>query len=282
MRSVEAALNRHVCGDIVFFTFEALDAVPGLVHAMSTRSGGVSRAPYDSLNLGFHVGDDARAALENRERFASAVGFPLEDVVSTHQVHGAEVRVVGRAERGRGALRSAGESRASDALVTSERGVFLMGFSADCPLVMLAEPEAGVAGLAHAGWKSAFAGIIRKTVAAMSGLGAEPTRMIAGVSPAIGPCCYEVGSELKDAFPADIDEPGRFFQPRGEKFMFDLPLFCREMLKACGLTDDNVHSARMCSRCHGDVLFSYRGSGGRTGRHAAVVGRRAGCHPTPR
>ena len=269
---LESLVNRHVSGDIVYLTLDRLDAVPGLVHAVSTRTGGVSREPYDSLNLGFHVGDDARAVLENRGRFAAAVAFPLEAIVSTRQVHRTDVRVVGRSERGRGAQGLPDESWACDALVTSERGVFLMGFSADCPLILLVDTATSVLGLVHAGWRPAFADIVAKTVSAMRKLGAEPERMLAGISPAIGPCCYEVGRDFRDAFPGGVDRRDRLFRPHGAKFLFDLPLFCRELLRRCGLCGEYIESAGICTRCNQELFFSHRGSGGRTGRYAVVIG----------
>jgi len=263
-------LNTHSSGEVVFHTFEVLARVPGLSHAVSTRRGGVSRAPYDSLNLGLHVGDEPAAVRENRRRFASAVGFATAQVATTRQVHGVEVRTVGRA----GALAgsAAPDPAGCDGLVTHERGVFLMGFSADCPLVMCADAGAGVLGLAHTGWRGAFAGIIGKTLAAMAQLGASPESMVAAISPAIGPCCYEVGGELKDALPEQFKTCERFFLPHGGKFLLDLPGVCRERLAAGGVREENIESANTCSRCHEDAFFSYRSSGGRTGRYAAVIG----------
>jgi len=265
-------LNRHVSGDIVYLTLDRLDAVSGLVHAVSTRVGGVSREPYDSLNLGLHVEDDARAVCENRRRFAAAVAFPLEAVVSTRQVHGTDVRVVGRLDRGHGAQALPDESWNCDALVTSARGVFLMGFSADCPLILLVDRAASAVGLVHAGWRPAFSDIVGKTVSAMRKLGAEPERMLAGISPAIGPCCYEVDRDFRDAFPDDVDRRDRFFRPHGQKFLFDLPLFCHEMLRRSGLCEEYIESAGTCTRCNEELFFSHRASGGRTGRFAVVIG----------
>jgi YfiH family protein len=263
-------VNRHQSGEIVYLAFGLLEAVPGLFHAVSTRQGGVSRPPYDSLNLAFHVGDESLAVLENRRRFASAAGFELEDVVVTRQVHGSAVRVATLEERGQSD--AADDSPGCDALVSRERGLLLMGFSADCPLVMLADGEAGVVGLAHAGWRPAFAGIIARTVTAMKELSAEPSRIVAGISPAIQRCCYRVTDEFKPALSGDVEDTERFFTSRGDGLFFDLPLFCRDRLKACGVNERNIECARTCSRCSGESFFSYRASGGRTGRYAAVVG----------
>ena len=263
-------------GGVDLVTFGHLARVPGLVHAVSTRAGGVSAAPFDSLNLGFHVGDDPRAVVENRRRFAAAAGFALEDVVATRQVHGVTVRTVGAAERGRGALRPTDESWACDALVTREPGVVLMGFAADCPLVLLADPDASgcVAGLAHAGWRSVFSGIVAGTVEAMTRLGASPRRIVAGISPSASGCCYEVGGKLRDALASVMPDADRFFRPRGEKFLFDLPGVVREGLLLAGLAGENIEDARACTICDTTRFFSHRASGGKTGRHAAVIGWR--------
>ena len=274
-------MNPHHAGDITWLTFASLESVPGLVHAVSTRTGGVSRPPYASLNLGFHVEDSAADVLENRRRFAAAVDFPRGDVVTTRQVHETTVRAVTREDRGTGAASTRpDEAWSCDALVTRDAGVYLMGFSADCPLVMLVDASAGVLGLAHAGWRSAFAGIIAKTVAAMQELGAQPSRTLAAVSPAIGPCCYEVGAELKDALPDDARVCEDFFRPVGEKFMLDLPGLVGARLVEAGVLNGHVETAGMCSRCCPDAFFSYRRDG-RTGRYAVVLGW-GDTQPSPR
>jgi copper oxidase (laccase) domain-containing protein len=161
-------VTSHERAGLAFFTFNFLDRVDGLLSAVSSRCGGVSAKPFDSLNLGFRVADDPALVLENRRRFAGAVGFPLESVVATRQVHGAAVRVVGAKDRGLGATSPPGEAWACDGLVTRDRDVFLTGFSADCPLVLLADAESGVIGLAHCGWRSTVAGGRRRAPATSS------------------------------------------------------------------------------------------------------------------
>jgi polyphenol oxidase len=253
-------------------TFGNLSRVRGLVHAVSTRAGGVSAPPMDSLNLGFHVGDAPQNVVENRRRFASAAGFALEDVVTTRQVHGTLVRTVGASERGVGALEPVGESWACDGLVTREPEIVLMGFSADCPLVLLADEQARVAGLVHAGWRSAFGGIVANAVDAMVALGAEPGRIIAAISPSAGGCCYEVGGELRDALRPRLANAEEFFRPRQEKFLLDLPGVVRRMLVLGGVREENVEVSQACTICEPSRFFSHRASGGKTGRLAGIIG----------
>jgi len=267
-------LNRRQSADITVLAFDRLENVADVVHAVSTRTGGVSRPPFHSLNLAFHTDDDPDAVLENRRRFARAARFALDHVVTTRQVHGDVVRVVGRADRGTGATESTDASWSCDALVTADAGVLLMGFAADCPLVMLVDAEAGVVALAHAGWRSAFAGIIPRTVAAMTTLGAQPSRTVAAVSPAIGCCCYEVGPELLEALGTGRERYGRFFRPRGDRYLLDLPGLCREMLVDSGVSAGDIEDAGLCTRCNSGEFFSYRAARGATGRIAAVIGRR--------
>ncbi len=265
----------EVCSDnVVYFTSDVLSCVPGLVHAVSSRVGGVSQPPFDELNLGFKLGDDAESVGENRHRFASAVGLNLERVVTTLQVHHSTVRVVDARDVGTGVYSAPDDDWSCDALVTAEADVFLMGFSADCPLVMLVDSPSGVVGLAHAGWRSAFAGILPGTIDEMKKLGAKPERTLACVSPAIGACCYEVGAELRNDAPEVTDVDCLFEDIGGGKFRLDLKGLCRQMLLDVGLRPENVEVSGMCSRCSGDLLFSYRGSAGRSGRYAAVIGRR--------
>jgi hypothetical protein len=258
---------------MVYLTFGGLSGVPGLVHGVSTRAGGTSAAPFDSMNMGFHVGDDASRVVENRRRFVTALGWAPGEVVTTRQVHGTRVRVAGRGDAGRGALVEPEESWGCDALVTRERGILLMAFAADCPLVMLADAESGVAGLAHVGWRSGFGGILAGTLEAMKSLGARAERVAAAISPAIGPCCYEVGVELKYAAPVDEATSRRVFREHGEKLLLDLGGFSREMLKASGVREERIESADLCTRCHPEMFFSARRSP-RTGRQAAVIGWR--------
>src|SRR5215472_2869532 len=195
--------------------------------AVTARSGGVSAGPYATLNLSLSVGDDPGCVLENRRRLAAAFGAAPGDFVFARQVHGADVRVVGEADRGRGALRlddaigSASEAgRAggvasaggADALVTASPGVVLAILTADCVPIVLHDPVAGVLACVHAGWRGTVAGVAAAAVAAMRGLGTRPSDVLAGIGPAAGADRYQVGPDVHEAV-------SRSFGPAAPEFI---------------------------------------------------------------
>ena len=194
-------------------------------HAFLTRRGGVSRGLHASLNCGRGSEDDPAAVERNRALAAGAVGVPPDALVTLRQVHSARALVV----------REAGAPARADAAVTDRAGLALGVLSADCAPVLLADPEAGVIGAAHAGWRGALGGILDAAVEAMATLGAEPGRIAAAVGPCIGPDAYEVGAEFEERFLAEDPASGRFFRSGGPRPRFDLPGYVRHRLAAAGV-----------------------------------------------
>ncbi|MDP3802366.1 peptidoglycan editing factor PgeF [Brevundimonas sp.] len=203
----------------------------GVRHGFFTRQGGVSTGLYEGLNTGIGSQDDPAAVAENRRRAANHLGGVPDDLAACYQIHSAVARV---AEAG-----WKGERPEGDATVTATPGVICAVLTADCAPVLLADPEAGVVGAAHAGWKGALEGIVHSTVAAMQALGAEPRRMVAVVGPCIARDSYEVGADFQDRF--DHHDPGsvRFFAPgeTADKRLFDLPAFVLWRLEQAGVAD---------------------------------------------
>ena len=184
---------------MVIHRFNSLANLDGVVHAVSTRHGGVSIGPYASLNLGLHVGDSADAVLENRRRVCEAAGVELDSLVAGAQVLGNAVAWVTEADRGRGAKDQASALPDTDALVTDSPGVVLVAFSADCALVALVDPCRRAIGLAHASRRGTLGHVAARTVRAMQRLfGCQPADLVAAIGPSIGPCCYEVGPEVRE------------------------------------------------------------------------------------
>jgi YfiH family protein len=201
----------------------------GVKHGFFTRRGGVSDGIYASLNTGVGSSDDAERVSENRRRIAAHLGGTPDDLAACYQVHSAIAHV---AEAGWKGHRPEG-----DAAVTRAPGVICGVLTADCAPILLADPEAGVVGAAHAGWKGAIGGIIQSTVEAMAGLGAEPSRMVAVVGPCIAQASYEVGADYQDRFEAETPGSGRFFIAGAtpDKRMFDLPGFVLWRLEQAGV-----------------------------------------------
>lgn len=245
---------------------DSLIRLPGLgraadlAHGFTTRLGGLSRPPHDSLNLSLSTGDDETVVAANLDRLRADLG--LKSLAAVYQVHGAEVVVV----NGTGHHPLSTLARA-DAMVTAERGVGLLVKSADCMPVLLADPESGVLGAAHAGWRGLVVDVIGATVRAMIGLGADPGRILAGLGPTLGPCCAEFVN-YRTEFPEEM-HPFLI-----ENNRFDLWAYARFQLDRAGLRPENVETLALCTRCRADLFYSHRGLGPITGRMGAVIGWR--------
>jgi YfiH family protein len=198
----------------------------GIRHGFFTRDGGVSEGVYASLNCGFGSGDQAAAVAENRRRAMQSLELPESALVGVHQIHSADVVTVETPWPRHAAPRA-------DAMVTRRPGICLGILTADCVPILFAEPEARVIGAAHAGWKGARGGVAEATVAAMVRLGALPSRIRAGIGPAIRQPSYEVGAEFPGHFPGGE----AFFRaaPRAGHFLFDLPGYVASRLSCLGL-----------------------------------------------
>ena len=218
--------------------------LPGGTALFTTRHGGVSAGPYASLNLGLNTDDDAAAVAANRERASDLAGAPVAGI---HQMHGTGVveSVVDLHQR-------------ADAQVSRATDHALMVLVADCVPIALIAPE-GV-GVVHAGWRGLHGGIVANALRALRDLGA--TRVAAAVGPCIGPCCYEVGDELRAAF--GTSEP-----------TLDLPGIAAAQLASAGV--DAVHEAGLCTACSerdgAPLFFSHRRDRGVTGRQAGIAWR---------
>jgi hypothetical protein len=202
-------------------------AVP---HGFFTRRGGVSEGPFASLNCSLTGRDDRAAVMENRARVATALGVTLPALIGLNQVHGAAVVTVSTPW-------PSGTGPRADAMVTDRPGIALSVVTADCAPVLLADEEAGVIGVAHAGWRGAIAGVLGATLSAMQLLGAVPARVVAAIGPCISQASYEVGSDVRNAVLARDPADARHLAPgrRPGRWQFDLPGYCTARLLAGGV-----------------------------------------------
>ncbi len=230
--------------------------------AFSTRLGGVSAPPYDSLNLGLATGDDAEAVRHNRSAFAAAVGVSAHDLVVPGQIHGTTVAEVGSGERGHGALGGAGVIARTDGLLTREPGLPLFVSFADCvPVLLVAGRPARAVALVHAGWRGMLAGIVAQAARAVAAAGGRPAAAVIG--PSIGPCCFAVSPDVGEAFEAAF--AGTWREGR-----VDLWEAARRQLAASGFAAADVVTSGLCT-CHDHEFFSHRREHGSTGRQAAIA-----------
>lgn len=238
---------------------------PAHVHGLhTTRAGGVSGAPYDSLNLGDHVGDDIQAVASNRQRLAQALGCAPAFL---QQVHGLELLHL--------PAPTGCEVLVADACLSLAPQTVCTIMVADCLPVLFTDQAGRCVAAAHAGWRGLAQGVLESTVAAMrqslADVDAAPV-LLAWLGPCIGSAAFEVGAEVKAAFEASASEAARYFRPHGAgKWLADLPGLARMRLKAAGLTSvhGNDGGPDWCTVANASRFFSHR--------RDRVSGRMAAC-----
>ncbi len=285
------AMKSYSHDDLLAFRF---DGLPNghLRHAVFSRRGGVSVAPFDSLNLSMAVADERERVYANRRRAYGLFGRDTDTVVHAHLVHGATVARVTTAENGTWVHHV-------DGLITDQTGCVLTMSFADCAPILLYDPVHRAIGLGHAGWKGAVADLPGALVRAMQAqFGSDPAELLAAVGPCIGPCCYEVGEIVIDAVTAAFAQPDDLLRPMSDELRvtsdefraighrptplatrhspptthrhFDLPEANRRNLLNAGVR--HVELAEYCTACRTDLFFSHRAEKGRTGRFGVVLG----------
>jgi YfiH family protein len=230
---------------------ETLQDCPRVRHGFFTRQGGVSVGIYASLNCGYGSNDEPSNVTENRRRALALIGLPAEALATTYQIHSADVVEVTKPWPLEARPRV-------DAMVTTRPGIALGIGTADCAPVLLTDPEAGVIGAAHAGWRGAVTGVVEAVVRRMIECGAEPARMRAAVGPCIAQASYEVGPEFPQPFQQQDSDNRRFFVPskRAGHFMFDLPGYVVSRLQRLGIGEAVFVGRDTCAEA--DMFFSYR------------------------
>ncbi|NDJ59766.1 MAG: peptidoglycan editing factor PgeF, partial [Chloroflexi bacterium] len=239
---------------------------PDLTHGVFTRHGGVSAAPWQSLNLGGNVGDDPRAVRSNHERMYAALGVADARACTVWQIHSTDVIVANGPVQGRRWLAHA------DALITDRADTPLSMRFADCVPLLFRDPVRGVIGMAHAGWRGTVAGMAAQMVGALAETyGSRPTDLQVGIGPSIGPARYQVGEEVVEAARAyfgSTDEIVRRDPSDGTAYL-DLWRANQLDLEQSGV--GQIEIARICTAERTDEFYSHRAEQGRTGRFGAVV-----------
>lgn len=258
---------------------------PYMTAGFSSRLGGVSQGAYEGLNCGLHVDDATGSVVENRRRLAAAVQVPFGDCVYAEQVHGKDIQLVTRKQRGAGIDSRETALQAKDGFVTNEQGVMLHALFADCVPLFFFDPVRRAVGLAHAGWKGSVLQIAGAAVETMSAAyGTKPRELRAAIGPSIGACCYEVDGNVIGRVDAVLAELGirgggdgadavYKLRPDG-KAMLSLQQLNRQIMIKAGILPSHIEISGLCTSCRTDLFYSHRKEGGATGRMAAWIGLR--------
>ena len=240
----------------VFDPFEFVSA------GQSTRHGGVSPAPWATLNLGQSTGDASENVTENRRRFCSALGFDEKQMAWSKQVHGDQVRLV----------TAPGGAEGFDALVTNVPGILVAVSVADCAPILVYDAEHKAVAAIHAGWRGTVAGVVAKTLAFMEAqCGSRGAHGFAYVGTCIDVCSFEVGNEVAEAF----DEPFKRFDAPRKRYFVDLKKANAAQCLNFGIPNDQIERSEFSTVLDNADYFSHRLEQGVTGRMVAAIGLRA-------
>jgi YfiH family protein len=247
-----------------YYTFDIFQSLP-VTQGVFTRRGGVSPAPWNSLNQGGTVGDTRANVIENRKRIFNAIERPVESIFDVWQVHSADV-ICTDIPRPLDA-----QHAQADAIVTDRADITLFMRFADCVPILLYDPKKKVVGLVHAGWQGTVKKVVQATIQAMADhYGSRAGDILAGIGPSIGPDHYEVKDDLisrvRNSFKDHCDE---LLQRRDGKTCFDLWNANRISLEEIGVKQ--IQIAGVCTACHLEDWYSHRAEMGKTGRFSAVI-----------
>ncbi len=281
-------IERRVRG-VQVLQVPALAKLSWLVHGFSTRTGGISLLNGEkALNLGFTEWDSKENVLENRCRFQLALDASALQLISMKQIHSDVIHLFDAAPT---------EPCRGDASATNRPGLLLGVQTADCVPILLVDPKKRAIAAIHAGWRGTLRRIVVKTIGRMHmQFGTDPAGLLAAIGPAIGGCCYEVGTEVSTQFQSQFADAPEWFdefhtddepnpiqwlnmqppghQPPPKNVLLDLRKANRSQLLDAGLRAPNIFVSDLCTACRCDLLFSYRKEGALSGRLLSVIGMR--------
>ncbi len=254
----------------------------GFANGFSTRVGGTSPMPEQALNLAGFNEDTAENILENRRRFLKL--FPSEfgewALAGCWQVHGADVRLINNLAEARPAENARGDTIYCDAIVSNAPGVLAGVKTADCVSILIGDPSTGAFAAIHAGWRGTLAEVATKALTRMTAeYKTKPENVRVAIGPAAGACCYEVGTDVIEAFKHSFPNQDLFMETRADHACIDLLKANRGQLVAAGVDPDKINIAPLCTMCRTDLFFSYRREKnvqGKVGRLMSVIGQRKG------
>src|SRR5690625_3675838 len=239
--------------------------IPGLIAGFTTRNGGVSKAPFDSLNIGLHVHDEKQHVLTNRKRLVADLSFSMNDWVSGEQVHKTNIKRLEEESKGSGAVSNADSIPNTDGLITNREGILCTAFFADCVPLFFLDPITGYIGIAHAGWRGTVQKIAEEMVLRFSELGTNKNDLLVAIGPSISMEKCEVDDEVIN----NIEQ--KFLNKTTkkiaeDKYLLDLKQLNVEILLQSGVLSNNIDVTDYCTYKDNDFFYSFRRDYGKTGR----------------
>lgn len=248
--------------EVRYMIFDGFQNSGNVIHGFSTRIGGVSMSPFDSLNLGLTSGDNKETVLKNRYIFSNSLGYyPNESI---YLEHGNKVQVID--EKTKDSIEKA------DAVITTIKNLPLTIFYADCVPVFILDLKTPSIGLIHAGWRGTVGNITGQTLLKMKEkFGTNPSDCIAGIAPSIGPCCFIVDEDVAGIFLKTFGEWKDLIRKTSNKWSIDLWEINRRQLLIQGVSENNITTSAICTSCSQDLFFSFRRDNRLTGRMAGLI-----------
>ncbi|NLT15365.1 MAG: peptidoglycan editing factor PgeF [Clostridiales bacterium] len=267
------AFIENKSGDILYMTSSDLS----VTHAFTTRLGGVSGGIFKSLNLGQNTGDEPACVRRNYELLGSALGIDTAGFVFTRQVHGTNIRHVSKKDM---LPVFSPVPYEADGLITAEKDVPLVIFSADCVPILLYDPAGCAIGAVHAGWRGTVRNIAGKAVEEMvRELGSYPHDIRAAIGPCISVCCYETDGDVADAVNRVLGrDASGYVIPRGKKYHTDLKGINCLLLMRAGLKPENISVSPECTSCSSGKYWSHRVTNGKRGSQASLIMMKGSMH----
>jgi polyphenol oxidase len=270
----EKNMIRHELNELVYFSYHLFEPFERMLSVVSSRQVGMSAKPYDSLNLALSVGDNPAAVMTNRGLLCEAIGVEVDSMTVAQLRQGTHIEVVTSSSQGLGAAERARRFVDTDGLITNVPDVPLFILIADCAALSFFDPARKVIGIGHAGWRGTVGGIARKMIEAMnSAFDCHPADLLVGISPSIGPCCYQVRDDVVAAFHEAYPEQASAFFKRQDDGSIHLDMWtaltCQ--LRSSGIQEEHIELAGICTDCHTDVFYSNRAEGGKTGRFTGMI-----------
>lgn len=262
------------CGDVTVLQFPLLETLSNIRHIFTTKEGGVSKGDFATMNISFTRGDDRETVLENYRRIASIFDVGLEDIVCSHQTHTTNVRRVTKEDGGKGVVYDR-DYEDVDGLITNEKNLVLCTMFADCVPLYFVDTKNEAIGLSHSGWKGTAMQMGKKTLERMAEeFGTEPKDVYAVIGPSICVDCYEVSSDVINAFSKVFSEKEMqeiCYKKENGKYQLDLWKANKIILLNAGVLNEHIEVTRLCTHCNSDRMFSHRKTGDKRGNLGAFL-----------